>query len=481
MSQRRSFLLLAGLLAVAASGFLSFAAQSPRFPYALDYGEGVILDAAWRLAEGRNIYPRSLESPPYVISSYPPLFMSLQAPMTAWFGPAYWYGRAIAQLSAVAAALFAGLVAAHFAGRRPGIIAALTLLAVPFYARWAQLNRVDLPALACAWGALASLMCIRQRAVALVLSFLLMLAAGLTRQTVWVPACAAIAAHLIAERRGRWLALYALVLGASAAIAVVALQHMTGGFWFAVYSSNVPRLELAHWFTLAGALVREIPLLLLVTIVTLVAGIRDRALWAPFLAAYLAGTLLSVASAAKVGSSMNYFLELAAGCSMAVALAWSAAEHSASRRAAHWQSALAVVIAAQALWWIRINHPYRVTVPVYLHDTFSAMKAERGPVLADAAMGILPIAGHHIWIEPFKMSELSRAGLWSEQPLLDDLHAQRFTLIVVMLSGGEPVPDQWTPAMWSAIQENYRRCRDIRIDTRVLALYRPSCPTGAGQ
>jgi hypothetical protein len=60
--------------------------------------------------------------------------------------------------------------------------------------------------------------------------------------------------------------------------------------------------------------------------------------------------------------------------------------------------------------------------------------------------------------------------------LLDDLRAHRFGLIVVMLEWDRPAPGQWTPAMWSAILQNYRRCGDIPIDTRVLALYRPSCP-----
>lgn len=437
----------------------------------------MILDQAWLIAEGHNIYPSSPSSPPYLIPSYPPLFMALQAPLTRWFGLSFWYGRLIGELCAIAAALCAGLVAAHFAGPRAGVLAGLTLIAIPFFNGWAHTVRVDLPAVACAWGAIAALICMRRRVAGAVLSFGLMLAAGFTRQTAWVPACAAIAAYLLTAGRGRTLVIYGVGLVMSAAILVAALQHATGGFWFAVVHSNVLPFERAQWNLRATELVRQVPVLLLVMIVTVIAGLRRREAWAPVLTAYLVGTLPSVLGAAKIGSNMNYFLELAAGCALAAAFAWRSTERIPHGRGAHWRAALTTALAIQALWWIRINHPYRVSVTQYLHDTFRTIAAEPGPVLTDAAMGMLPLTGHHIWMEPFKMSQLARAGLWNEQPLLEDLHAHRFALIVLMLERDRPAPDQWTPAMWTAIQQNYRRCGDIRIDSRVLALYRPWCST----
>lgn len=481
MQERSRFLLLAALLALAATGFFSFAVQSPRFPYAIDYGDGMILDQAWLIAEGQNIYPPSPSSPPYLIPSYPPLFMALQAPMTRWFGLSFWYGRLIAELSAIVTAVCAGLVAAHFAGQRAGLLAGLTVIAIPFFNRWAHTVRVDMLAVACAWGAIAALICMRRRLVGGALSLVLMLAAGFTRQTVWIPACAAIAAYLLTEGRGRTLVTYAVSLVAAAATLVAALQHATGGFWFAVLHSNVLPFEWAQWNLQATELVRQVPVLLLVMIVTLIAGLRRREAWAPVLAAYLVASLPSVFGAARIGSNMNYFLELGVGCALAAAFAWRSSARIPDRRGVFWRAALMAALAAQALWWIRINHPYRVSVPPYLDDTFRVIAAEPGPVLTDSAMGMLPLTHHHIWMEPFKMSQLARAGLWNEQPLLQDLRGQRFALIVLMLERNKPAPDQWTPAMWSAIQENYRRCRDIRIDTRVLALYRPSCRTGAGQ
>ena len=475
MQERSRFLLLAALLALASSGFFSFAAQSTRFPYALDYGEGMILDEAWLIAQGQNIYPPSPAAPPYLIPSYPPLFMAIQAPMTRWFGLSFWYGRLIAELSAIAAAVCAGLVASRFAGRRAGVLAALTVIAVPFLNRWAHTVRVDMLAVACAWGAVAALVCLRPGGASTALSLVLMLAAAFTRQTVWFPACAAVAAYLLTEGRGRTLAIYAISLVTGAAIVGAVLQHASGGFLFAILHSNVLPFAWAQWTLQTTELVRQVPLLLAITMMAVIAGLRRRQPWAPVLTAYLVASLPSAFGVGRIGSNTNFFIELSVGCGLAAAFAWRVTEDMSGRRGRYWRIAATTALAAQALWWIRINHPYRVSVPPYLHDTFRTIAAERGPVLTDAVMGMLPLTHHHIWMEPFKMSQLARAGLWNERPLLDDLRAQRFGLIVVMLEWDRPAPNQWTPAMWSTIRQNYRRCGDIPIDTRVLALYRPSC------
>ncbi len=455
--------------------------QSPRFPYALDYGDGMILDQAWLIAEGRNIYSPAPASPPYLIPSYPPLFMAIQAPLTRWFGLSFLYGRLISELSAVATAVFVGLVAAQFAGRRAGALAGLTLLAIPFFNGWAHAVRVDMFAIALAWGAMAAILCIRRHAIGAAVSIVLMLAAAFTRQTVWVPASAAIGVHLLMDRRYRLLAIYFVTVVTSGLIVGALLQQATGGFWFAVIHSNVFPLEWAQWNLQSRELARQVPALLTITVVAVIVGARRRERWAPFLAAYLAASVPSVLGAARIGSNVNYSLELGVGCALAAAFAWSAAERVPGDRQSYWRATLTLALAVQALWWIRINHPYRVSVPRYLHETFKVIAAEPGAILADSAMGMLPLTGHHIWMEPFKMSQLAQAGLWNEAPVLEDLRSQRFALIVVMFQKDRPAPHQWTPAMWSAIQSNYRRCRDIPIDTRVLALYRPSCTTDAGQ
>src|SRR5687768_1339332 len=72
---------------------LAGAALAFRFP--LDYGEGPILDQTLRLAQFENIYRDNFASPPYTVSTYPPLFQLIQVPLAWTVGPAFWYGRLI--------------------------------------------------------------------------------------------------------------------------------------------------------------------------------------------------------------------------------------------------------------------------------------------------------------------------------------------------------------------------------------------------
>src|SRR5215472_14969615 len=84
-------------------------AQSLADPYPLDSGEGIVLDVVRRLAGGHDVYRATLTSPPFVVTNYPPLFFVLQAPFMRLYGAAYWYGRLISEVSAVAAAVLAGV------------------------------------------------------------------------------------------------------------------------------------------------------------------------------------------------------------------------------------------------------------------------------------------------------------------------------------------------------------------------------------
>ncbi len=61
--------------------------------------------SAIRLARGEDIYPADLSAPPYTITNYPPLYVLAQVPFVQRVGPAFWYGRLISAVSAIAAAI----------------------------------------------------------------------------------------------------------------------------------------------------------------------------------------------------------------------------------------------------------------------------------------------------------------------------------------------------------------------------------------
>src|SRR4029434_6517658 len=52
------------------------------------------------------------------------------------------------------------------------------------------------------------------------------------------------------------------------------------------------------------------------------------------------------------------------------------------------------------------------------------VNASRGIVLADEDVGLLPIDGRPIYLQPFEMTHLARAGRWDQRAFLADIEPQ---------------------------------------------------------
>ena len=81
-----------------------------------------------------------------------------------------------------------------------------------------------------------------------------------------------------------------------------------------------------------------------------------------------------------------------------------------------------------------------------------------GPVLADEELGLLPLAGRSIELQPFELSQLARRGRWDEAPLLSALDQREFELILIYRVPWSPLHrTRWTPAMLERIEREYER------------------------
>jgi hypothetical protein len=104
-------------------------------PYPLDYGEAPLVDQARRLADGENIYQPDLETPPYTIANYPPLYILTLTPF-AHSAP-FQMGRLISVLAAVGSAVFQALIVLTLSQNRLAPLATGTLfLAIPNVVQW---------------------------------------------------------------------------------------------------------------------------------------------------------------------------------------------------------------------------------------------------------------------------------------------------------------------------------------------------------
>ncbi len=461
MSAARVTLLV---LALGALVFVYYGMRAMTFPYGLDYGEGPLLAQTARLAHGQSIYRANLQTPPFTISNYPPLFMLLQVPLYDWFGPAFWYGRMISWLSMVVVAVCIALTLHALTGDRlAALIGGLLLLVIPYVSYWAMLNRIDGLALALSWAGLTVLARWPQRRGSVFVAAALLTAAIYTRQSYGLAAPLAGFVWLGSQRAWRraWM-LAALVGGASLALFVLLNVLTGGGFFFNIVTANVNEYRISNLQHYAIELWRLMPLLVLCSAATaLLAGwFHARGWW--LAAPYLLGAVLSALTIGKIGSNVNYLLELSAALCLAtgVLLAWL-------RTRPLLQSGLLLLLALQAFLLIP-GSQYQLFTQYRLLGSDDAMQLAQvvqqtdGAVLADESMDLLALAGKPIHLQPFEMTQLARAGMWNQQPLLDAIDNQAFPLIMLFNPPqADLLSQRWTPEMLAAIERNYRVTQQI--------------------
>jgi trehalose/maltose transport system permease protein len=452
------------VLGLGALVFAYYGMRAVTFPYGLDYGEGPLLAQTARLAHGQNIYRADLHAPPFTISNYPPLFMLAQVPFYDLFGPAFWYGRAISWLSMAAVAVCIGLTIHALTGDRlAALLGGLLLLVIPYVTYWGMLNRIDGLALAFSWAGLLLLARWPQRRRSVFIAAALLAAAIYTRQSYGLAAPFAACVWLGSLRAWRqaWT-LAALVGGACLALFVLLNLLTGGGFFFNIVTANVNEYRFGDLRRYAGELWQLMPLLVLcsVAVVCMVVWLRAHGWW--LAAPYLLGATLSALTIGKIGSNVNYLLELSAAMCLAtgVLLAWL-------RTRPLLQSGLLLLLALQAFLLIpgaryQLFTQYRLLGRDDAAQLAQIVQRAGGTVLADENMDLLALAGRPIYLQPFEMTQLARAGAWNQQPLLDAIDSKAFSLVMLFNPPGADLLNQrWTPEMLAAIGRNYRVAEQI--------------------
>lgn len=428
------------------------------FPYPMDYGEGPLLAQTRALGAGQGIYRADLTAPPYTISNYPPLYPLVLSPVARLAGPAFWYGRLLSWLSIAAAATLIGAILLVLTrDRLAAVIGGLSLLAFPPASYWAGLYRVDALALALSLGGLYA--CVRrpEARASVPLAALLLTAAIFTRQSYGLaaPLAAAVWLLVVGQRR-RALALLGLVAALGAAL-FAALEWLTrGGFSFNVVIANLNEYRPGSLARFLADTWTLMPIALTAAgVFLLLAGVFRVPSWR-LVAPYLIGATLSGLTIGKVGSNVNYLLELGAAVALAIGalMAWLA-----PRRAL---SAAAALLLALDVALMVLASPYRAVTNYQLGHSEDARRLARvvheagGVVLADEDMGLLARAGLPIYLQPFEMTQLARAGRWDQRPLLGDLDRQAFAAILIFTIPEVPLHrDRWTDEMLGAIERRY--------------------------
>ena len=319
-----------GVLLLYFWAFLDHAWHVVSFPFQLDYGEMPELNRAWLLSQGRPIYV-DWSRPPYQMANYTPLYSAVAAVGVALAGPQFFTGRAISLASSLLSGLAIGVAIDALArgsaggGRRASLLGAIVggLLYFTMHPvwNWGALQRVDAFAIMLELAGLALFAAgwLRgHRPWALWATVPVFVAGAYARQTIVAGAFACYGYLLV--RRPR-LACAVIAAYATLGLALFGvLQLATGGqfarhiivgnlnrwSWETVDFYWQPFWGLLHWtFAAAGA----------GAILTML----QRRAQVPLL--YFIASAATALSIGKIGSNVNYLLQLCAALALLTGLA----------------------------------------------------------------------------------------------------------------------------------------------------------------
>ncbi len=435
------------------------------FPYPLDYGEGPILDQVMRLAHFQPLYftSQATNAPPYTIANYPPLFHLVQVPFAWVFGPAFWYGRVINLLSVVAgAAAIALIIHTLTENWIAGAIGGLTTLCMPQVVLWAPYVRVDQLAFGLSLWALWVVVRYSDRRAGLVGAAALMVAAAYTKQSYALSAPLAAFAWLLSQRQVRRAFLLVGMVGAAGVALFGLLTLVTGGsFFFNVITANTNPFRWEQVQNTFDDLKHRLPLMLIGSGLSVLIGLwgRTRPRTWVLVSAYLVGATVEAITIGKVGSSVNYLYELSAAFGLVAGslIAWPWKNF-------RWASAilmalLATQIVSMAYWGI--DEYTTRDIPKFRQQAEIDQMAQitrqaQGPVLADEYMGLIPLAGQSLYMQPFEYKQVAEAGIWDDRTVAGDISNKRFAVILIFRPATwDSFTERWTPLLRSAIDTNY--------------------------
>ncbi|MCX7670055.1 MAG: hypothetical protein N2439_08280, partial [Anaerolineae bacterium] len=387
-------------------------------------------------------------------------------PFALIYGPAFWYGRAISLAAALLAALFIGLTLYVLTGDRLAAAAAgLMLLAFPHMAWWSALDRADALALALSWAGLFVIVRWPTRRWAALLAAVGFSAALYTRLAYGLVAPVAALAWLLQAPRVRQAALLVAWFGMIGLAVLLALNRATaGGFlnslsvgWALEFSHVSFMAQLTGFFLNAGPRVLAAPGFMMVE-----RWWYPTRSW-PFVTPYVLAATAVLLFVDRSAAGANAVFQAAAALSLVVGaiIAWPG-------RGSWWRIVAVLALAFQVsslVRWSREDFVPAVTEKVHqqaeIAELARIVHAAAGPVLADEYMGLLPLAGRRLYLQPVEFIQLQRTGRWDAGPLAAAIQRREFAAILLYEPpfGQAMIVSRWPAQVRNAIWANYEPLR----------------------
>ncbi len=398
-----------------------------RFPYGADYGEAPLMDQVRRIENRGTLYKSNINGPPYVIANYPPLYPSWVAATNFILHiPLFQAGRITTVFFSLVSGVIIGLFTYHLTRNRwYGVFSSALFWGQPFVLIWSSLARVDLMALAFSLFGLWILYRYRDSTPAILFACLCFLISAFTRQTYLLSGPLAGFIWLWHCNRKRALA-FILIFGGAGLLIFGMINAITnGGFLMNIVMANINRYDLPHALSMGRHLFFIWPIILISSAVIIVLTLISRfkklpidpgqTLQQPFilygLVFYTLGAVVSAVMIVKIGSNVNYFLELIAACAIWGGILLQIIFD--QNKIVRW--AFIGLFFIQSIWAFGCS--YKLS-QMNLDDIWGKLEVYRnldmkvqaaiqtGTVLSDDFMDLIVLSNQPIYYQPFEYGEL---------------------------------------------------------------------------
>jgi hypothetical protein len=469
-----------------------------RSPLTFDFGEGIVLWQAQHILERDKTY-RSIDTPPYNVTHYPPLYHFAVRAMVGENGDWLYTGRLLSFMSGMGMVLVLGATTFFLLPARTKAWDKITAAVVSGCSLfldnssdWMRIARVDFMGLTLMFCGLAILCIGRKRLLWELSGLTLLIAAGFTKHVFFTVLAACLLAQLLIDYRR--LAIWGAWIVAVAAVPLLYFQSVTnGGFLMNLlgYNQN-PYLFSTLSRHLRGVLFYHAMLIafgvpfLIYGMVWLARRLKlSGSLWRQkvnrsnfrwyilALAIHLLIAGVWLIAMGKVGSGPNYALPFLLTINLGAGLTtWYVLFHwrASTSTATYPPACLAVMIALTLIPEARmlVRAPVSVLNEQELQERqrlISTLKAEKGPIYSED-MVVLLQAGHEVLAEPAIITVLADKGKWDETAFVRAIVNHDWPLILVNdLNNTE----RFSPAVRQAIRQSYYQAEKIGD----ALLYRP--------
>eukprot|EP01037_Dinobryon_pediforme_P012730 gene12730-12826_t len=470
--------------------FLGFGVGALRWPFELDYGEGIV----WQQAN-MILTPQAygqIDKLPGIVFHYPPFYHLVTRGLSALAGlDMLVAGRAVSIGCLLLTSVFVGLIVARTMPAvisRPyrflaGLGGALTIFCFVPVIFWSLLMRVDMLAfflsVAGFWLGLKAF----ERPALVYAAALCFVAAVYTKQTSLAAPAALFALMLWLRPR---LALVGIATCIVVGLIVLGLVSSItgGGFIRHVFLYNINRFEWSR-LLLIGTVVEEHGMLFSVAVIALwlrLRNLRNRYTWqsartiaenpadTAWLGAifYLITTSLLLVTVAKSGSSANYLIEWLFVIAMLIGCALTdimpiimGADDRKIPDASFMLTVFFVPLAVAAhAWQIRaidssFDELWSVKRAAGLFQLSEKIGGTTLPIISDDMVILLRSGKQVVW-EPAIFAELQIMGAWDQRPFIDHIRARDFAMFITTGKRGEKLFDgRYNSAVADAMDAAY--------------------------